>query len=90
MEKPATRRRVYWYVVCVEMCIRDSLKAGLIRLIGDPAQRYQEDPVRMLRAVRFAAKLGFRFDPATEAPLHRLGNLLAVSYTHLDVYKRQT
>ena len=30
----------------------------------------------MLRAVRFAAKLGFRFDPATEAPLHRLGNLL--------------
>ena len=52
------------------------LKAGLIRLIGDPAQRYQEDPVRMLRAIRFAAKLGFRFDPATEAPLHRLGNLL--------------
>ncbi len=52
------------------------LKAGLIRLIGDPVQRYQEDPVRMLRAVRFAAKLGFRFDPATEAPLHRLGHLL--------------
>lgn len=52
------------------------LKAGVIRLIGDPAQRYQEDPVRLLRAVRFAAKLGFRFDPATEAPLHRLGHLL--------------
>jgi len=52
------------------------LKAGLIRLIGDPAQRYHEDPVRMLRAVRFAAKLGFRLDPATEAPLHRLGHLL--------------
>ncbi len=52
------------------------LKAGLIRLIGDPVQRYQEDPVRMLRAVRFAAKLGFRLDPATEAPLHRLGHLL--------------
>ena len=52
------------------------LKAGLIRLIGDPAQHYHEDPVRLLRAVRFAAKLGFRFDPATEAPLSRLGNLL--------------
>lgn len=52
------------------------LKAGLIRLIGDPVQRYQEDPVRMLRAVRFAAKLGFRLDPAAEAPLHSLGHLL--------------
>ncbi len=52
------------------------LKAGLIRLIGDPAQHYHEDPVRLLRAVRFAAKLGFRFDPATETPLSRLGNLL--------------
>ena len=52
------------------------LKAGVIRLIGDPVQRYQEDPVRMLRAVRFAAKLGFRLDPAAEAPLHRLGHLL--------------
>ncbi|MDG4550700.1 MAG: polynucleotide adenylyltransferase PcnB [Candidatus Contendobacter sp.] len=52
------------------------LQAGLIRLIGDPAQHYHEDPVRLLRAVRFAAKLGFRLDPATEAPLHRLGHLL--------------
>lgn len=52
------------------------LKAGLIRLIGNPEQRYREDPVRMLRAVRFAAKLGFRVHPETEAPLHRLGGLL--------------
>ncbi|HRX71079.1 MAG: polynucleotide adenylyltransferase PcnB [Candidatus Competibacteraceae bacterium] len=52
------------------------LQAGLIRLIGDPVQRYHEDPVRMLRAVRFAAKLGLQLDPATEAPLHRLGHLL--------------
>lgn len=52
------------------------LRAGLIRLIGNPAQHYHEDPVRLLRAARFAAKLGFRFDPATEAPLHRLGHLL--------------
>ncbi len=54
----------------------EDLKAGLIRLIGDPAERYHEDPVRLLRAVRFAAKLGLRIDPATEAPLHRLGHLL--------------
>lgn len=52
------------------------LQAGLIRLIGVPAQRYREDPVRMLRAVRFAAKLGFRIHPDTEAPIHRLAHLL--------------
>jgi len=52
------------------------LKAGLLRLIGEPEQRCREDPVRMLRAVRFAAKLGFRFHPDTEAPLLKLGQLL--------------
>lgn len=54
----------------------DDLKAGWIRLIGDPVQRYREDPVRMLRAVRFAAKLGFRIHPDTETPLFELGHLL--------------
>lgn len=53
------------------------LRAGTLRLIGDPEQRYREDPVRMLRAVRFAVKLGFRIDPATEAPIGRLSPLLA-------------
>lgn len=52
------------------------LKAGLIRLIGDPQLRYHEDPVRMLRAVRFAAKLGFRLHADTERPLPELGHLL--------------
>lgn len=52
------------------------LKAGLIRLIGDPAHHYHEDPVRLLRAVRFAAKLGFRIDSDAEAPLPQLGRLL--------------
>jgi poly(A) polymerase len=49
---------------------------GLLRLIGDPMQRYQEDPVRMLRAARFAAKLGFDIEPHTEAPIEQLGHLL--------------
>ncbi len=47
-----------------------------IRLIGDPESRYREDPVRMLRAVRFKAKLGFTIEPATAAPLKNLGYLL--------------
>lgn len=52
------------------------LKEGVIRLIGDPEQRYREDPVRMLRAVRFAVKLGFRMHPDTERPLAELAPLL--------------
>lgn len=52
------------------------LKEGVLRLIGDPEQRYREDPVRMLRAVRFAVKLGFRMHPDTERPLARLAPLL--------------
>ncbi|MCP5421055.1 MAG: polynucleotide adenylyltransferase PcnB [Gammaproteobacteria bacterium] len=54
----------------------EDLRSGLIRLIGDPTQRYREDPVRMLRAVRFAAKLGFRIHADAEAPLLKLGPLL--------------
>ena len=52
------------------------LRAGLIRAIGDPRVRYREDPVRMLRAVRFAAKLGFRIEEETEAPIFDLAPLL--------------
>ena len=47
-----------------------------IRLIGDPTQRYQEDPVRMLRAVRFAAKLDFAIEPHTAEPIRALAHLL--------------
>lgn len=54
----------------------EDLKAGVVRLIGDPETRYREDPVRMLRAVRFAAKLGFRLHPDTEAPISGLAHLL--------------
>ncbi len=52
------------------------IRARQLRLIGDPDLRYREDPVRMLRAARFAAKLGFDIDRDTAAPIPRLGNLI--------------
>jgi poly(A) polymerase len=48
----------------------------LLKVIGDPETRYREDPVRMLRAVRFSAKLGFTIDELSEQPLWKLGGLL--------------
>jgi poly(A) polymerase len=53
------------------------LRHRVLRLIGDPEQRYREDPVRMLRAARLAAKLDFEIDAATAAPFAALGPLLA-------------
>lgn len=47
-----------------------------LRLIGDPETRYREDPVRMLRAIRFAAKLDFQLEASTAAPVRKLGDLL--------------
>ena len=55
--------------------IRD-IEQRQIRMIGDPETRYKEDPVRMLRAVRFAAKLDFEIEPTTAAPLKELAPLL--------------
>lgn len=52
------------------------IKAGVLRIIGDPATRYREDPVRMLRAIRLAAKLGLKLDEAAEAPIPALAGLL--------------
>ncbi len=54
----------------------DDLRNGIIRLIGEPEQRYREDPVRMIRAVRFAAKLGFRIHEQADEALFELGHLL--------------
>lgn len=54
----------------------EDLRARVLRLIGDPEQRYREDPVRMLRAVRLAEKLGFEIDPAAAAPMPALSHLL--------------
>ena len=54
----------------------EDLKNGVLRLIGDPETRYREDPVRMIRAVRFAAKLGFNIHPDSERPITELAYLL--------------
>jgi len=52
------------------------LENRIIRLMGDPETRYREDPVRMLRAVRFAAKLDMEIESNTAAPIPQLANLL--------------
>ncbi len=52
------------------------VRARLLRMIGDPETRYREDPVRIIRVVRFAAKLGFALEPATLAPIARTLPLL--------------
>jgi poly(A) polymerase len=48
----------------------DDLEAGLIRVIGEPDVRFQEDPVRMLRACEFAARLDFRIEERTQQGIH--------------------
>ncbi len=55
----------------------NDVKNKVIRLIGDPQTRYREDPVRMLRAVRFATKLDMTISAETKAPIKELAPLLA-------------
>jgi poly(A) polymerase len=54
----------------------EDLQHRTLRLIGDPETRYREDPVRMLRAIRFMGKLNFDLAPDTAAPIHELAPLL--------------
>ncbi|MGE5117290.1 MAG: polynucleotide adenylyltransferase PcnB, partial [Betaproteobacteria bacterium] len=51
-------------------------KHRLLRMIGDPETRYREDPVRIIRVVRFAAKLGFEIEAKTREPIKRMAALL--------------
>lgn len=85
-EEDALRRD--FTVNALYYCIRDfsvhdftggmaDLRNRTLRLIGDPETRYREDPVRMLRAVRFAAKLGFDIEQSTAAPIRELADLLS-------------
>ncbi|WP_312687475.1 polynucleotide adenylyltransferase PcnB [Kosakonia sp.] len=70
------------YYSVADFTVRDyvggmrDLEEGVIRLIGNPETRYREDPVRMLRAVRFAAKLGMRISDETAEPIPRLATLI--------------
>ena len=52
------------------------LKQKTLRIIGDPKTRYREDPVRMLRAVRLAAKLGLTIDPEARRPIREMAELI--------------
>jgi poly(A) polymerase len=51
---------------------RADLRAGIVRAIGDPLRRFDEDKLRMLRAVRFAARFGFQIEPDTMAAIQKL------------------
>ncbi|MGM0480893.1 MAG: polynucleotide adenylyltransferase PcnB [Pseudomonadota bacterium] len=70
------------YYNIADFCIYDfangknDIEAGILRLIGDPATRYREDPVRMLRAVRFATKLNMALADEAGQPLAELSGLL--------------
>jgi poly(A) polymerase len=57
---------------------RKDLEAGIIRTIGDPEQRFNEDKLRMLRAVRFAARFEYSIEPATFAAMQKLAEQIKV------------
>ncbi len=54
----------------------EDIKAGIIRCVGDPETRFREDGLRILRALRFASRLGFTVDDATDAAIHKCSLLL--------------
>jgi poly(A) polymerase len=55
------------------------LRVGVVRSIGDPRERFQEDPVRMMRAIVMASRLGFRLDPPVAEGIERLRSLMATA-----------
>ena len=50
---------------------REDLRAGILRVVGDPSRRFAEDALRIMRGLRFSSQLGFTAEPATAAALHR-------------------
>ena len=73
------------YYTVADFSVRDyvgglaDLNARVMKLIGHPEQRYREDPVRMLRAIRLAAKLGLAIDAQTAAPIRPMAQLVATA-----------
>lgn len=71
------------YYSAADGCVHDyagglkDISERQLRMIGDPITRYKEDPVRLLRAVRFAAKLGFTIEPQTAEPIAEQAQFLA-------------
>ena len=64
----------------------DDLKAGIIRAVGAPKERFAEDALRMMRAVRFAAQLGYRIEEETRAAIREMaGNLSGISAERIQV-----
>ena len=57
-------------------CGLDDIRQQTLRIIGEATQRYEEDPVRLLRAIRFCSKLGFQLEKATAAPIKTCAHLL--------------
>jgi len=55
---------------------RDDLRAGIVRAIGEPERRFQEDKLRMLRAVRFSARFDYEIDPQTFAAIRELARFI--------------
>lgn len=85
IEEDARRRdftlNALYYDPCTEEIIDfhqgvQDLQNQVVRIIGDAETRYREDPVRMLRAIRFAAKLDAEIDPDTHAPIKKLAHLV--------------
>ena len=63
---------------------QDDLRRGIVRAIGDPRARFEEDRLRMIRAVRFAASLGFEIDPPTFAAVKNLApSIVAISWERI-------
>ena len=69
---------------------RDDLRKGLVRCVGDPARRFEEDALRMFRALRFCANLGFALDTDTLEAIHEksaLASSLAAERIHVELIK---